>query len=244
MENSKSYLPEYQDKWLPSNNLQYPNGVLVYYSPFSFGDLLKISQSNFGEVELYNFILEGIRVVGMDKYDLTFYDVIYLGWRRKTASLGTSLVDVNCYCPNCDSKNIRNLDLKELDFVDLDIKAMPVKMKISEQELKFKFITIRDYLELLSEGKSNDVLSIYAKSVSNLPDEVAYEILYNASGDDLERLDLLDILLYHGLKNLKIKCKECSHEYEIKLTDSQEVEILKPFRGKETIIRNEISFGE
>lgn len=243
MEQSNSYLPEYNDTWLPSNNLQYPEGVSVSYKPFSFGDLLKINQSNLNEVGLYNFILEGITVKGMDKYDLTFYDVVYLGWRRKTASLGASMVDIKSFCPNCDFRNTKTLDLKALDFIDLEITALPMKLDISNTRLDFKFITIRDYIELLDKEQEKDIINLYAKSVENKSFEDAYNLIYSSTGDDLERIAVLDGLLYHGLKDIEFECKECKEKYLVKLTDSQEVEILKPFRGKETIIRDEISFG-
>jgi hypothetical protein len=246
MENSKNYLPKYQEKWMPSNNLQYPEGVLIYYHPFSFGDLFKLNQSNIDDVELYKFILEGVEVIGMNKYDLTFYDVLYLGWRRKTASLGASLVDVKAFCPNCDTKNTKNIALDKLDFEDVIVKALPMKMKIAGEELKIKFVTIGDYIDLLSKDQAEDIFCVYAKSVTNKSFEEAYQIFYNATGDDLERISILDNLLYHGLKEIVMTCsnEECKHEYEIKLNNSQEVEIIKPFRGQEAIIRDEISFGE
>lgn len=244
MEQKKSYLPKYQEKWLPSGNLQYPQGILVYYNPFSFGDLLKANQSNFDEAELYNFILEGVHVKGMDKQDLTFHDVVYLGWRRKTASLGTSAVEVNAYCPNCDLRNTNIVELDKLDFIDVKVKALPINFKVAGEILKFKFITIRDYIDLLAKNQTEDILNIYAKCVFNHNFEEAYNILYNASGDDLERINVLDSLLYHGLKPIDVECSECKHKYNLTLTDSQEVEILKPFRGQEAIIRDEISFGE
>ena len=89
----KSYLPEYREDDLPSRKLQYPKGVRVYYRPYTLGELLKINQYNFDEVELYEFILDGIKVTGMEKEDLTYYDVVYLGWRRKTASMESAIVD-------------------------------------------------------------------------------------------------------------------------------------------------------
>lgn len=243
MENSRKYLPKYQEKWLPSNNLQYPDGINVHYYPFSFGEILKINQSNLDDFAMYNSILEGIDVKGMSVEDLTFYDILYLGWRRKTASLGASIVDIKSFCPNCDTRNLTVLDLTKLEFTDIDIKALPVKVKICDVELKFGFITIRDYLDLLSKDLHTDVLAIYAKSVVNKSYQEAYEIISNATGTDLEKLEVLNSILYHGIKPIDVVCKECKCEYVVDVSNSQEAEILKPFRGKEDIIRNEISFG-
>lgn len=246
MRDGKRYAPKYEEKWLPSGNLQYPDGFKVHFYPFTYGDLLKINSSNMSESELYKFILEGIETVGIDKYDLTFYDVVYLGWRRKTSTLASSSVDTITYCPNCDTKNIRFLSLADdIDFVDTGVKALPMKAKICGEELHFKFITIGNFIDLLDRDLTSDVLAIYAKSVCNRNYEEAYEILYNANGRDLEILDKLDVLLYHGLKKIKITCsnKECKQDYYIALTDSQEVELLKPFRGEDTPVADEISFG-
>ena len=242
----KSYLPEYREDDLPSRGIQYPKGVRVYYRPYSLGELLKINQYNFDETELYQFIMEGIKVVGMEKEDLTYYDVSYLGWRRKAVSMEASIVDTYSFCPNCDTKNSKSISLNDLDFVDTDVKAMPIKTKINGKDLKFRYITIRDYMELIKEDKHLDAISIYAKSVVDVPFEEAYDIIYNATGNDLEKLSLIDIMLYHGLQRLKFTCqnKECNQEYDVEITNSQEVEILKPFRSKEDIISDEISFGE
>lgn len=244
MKNERKYAPKYEDKWLPSKNLQYPDGFKVHYYPFTYGDILKINSSKMSESELYRFILDGIETIGIDKYDLTFYDVVYLGWRRKTSTLAGSVVDTITYCPNCDTRNVRLLSLSDdVDFVDTGVKALPLKTKICGEELHFKFITIRDFLELLDRDATQDVLAVYAKSVTNKDYSEAYEILYNANGDDLERIDRLDLLLYHGLEKIKVECKECKKEYFVALTDSQEVEILKPFRGEGNSVADEISFG-
>jgi len=243
-EKIKDYSPKYQEKWLPSRNLQYPKGIEVYYKPFSFGDLLKFNNSNLDEPEMYRFILEGVEVVGMDKLDLTFYDTIYLGWRRKTSSMGGNVLDAKSFCPNCDFRNVSILELDKIDFEDSDIKALPVKCKICDIELKFRFITIRDYIDLYNKDKAKDILSIYAKSVSNKDFDEAYSILNSATGNDIDKIGLLNSILYHGIKDLEVECAECKHKYNIKVADSSEVELLKPFRSKEDIIRDEISFGE
>lgn len=244
LENSKDYLPKYKEEWLPSGNLQYPSGVKIYYKPFSFGDLMKINNSNLDETEFYRFILEGIEVIGMDKYDLTFYDTVYLGWRRKTASFGGSVLDAKSFCPNCDFRNSSIFDLNDIKFSDSEIKSLPVKCKICKIELKFKFLTIKDFIELFSQDKNKDILAIYAKSVTNLDFEESYNILKNSYGDDLDKIGLLNSILYHGIEDLEVECSNCKDKYKVKVTNSSEVELLKPFRSKEDIIRDEISFGE
>ena len=244
--NSRKYLPKFQEKWLPSNNLQYPDGVNIHYYPFSFGEILKINQSNLDDFAMYNCILEGVEVKGMPVEDLTFYDVLYLGWRRKTASLGASIVDVVSYCPNCDTKNMTVMDLTKLEFIDIAIKAIPAKTKICGEELHFGFLTIRDYLDLLSKDQHTDILAIYAKCVTNKGYPEAYSIISNATGKDLEKIEVLNTILYHGLKPLDVECKneDCKCNYVIEISNSQEAEILKPFRRQEDVIRDEISFGD
>ena len=244
MENSRKYLPKYQEKWLPSHNLQYPDGVNIHYYPFSFGEILKINQSNLDDFAMYNSILEGVEIKGMPVEDLTFYDVLYLGWRRKTASLGASLVDVKSYCPNCDISNLTSIDLTKLEFVDTVIKAIPAKAKICDQELHFGFLTIRDYLDLLSKDLHQDIIAIYAKSVTNKNYVEAYDIISSCTGKDLERLEVLNSILYHGIKPIEAKCRDCECDYVVDVANSQEAEILKPFRGQADIIRDEISFGD
>lgn len=245
MEDSRKYLPRYQEKWLPSNNLQYPDGVNIHYYPFSFGEILKINQSNLDNFAMWKDILEGVDVQGMLAEDLTFYDVVYLGWRRKTSSLGASIVDVISYCPNCDTKNMAAIDLTKLEFVDVNIKAMPIKTKICDIELHFNFITIKNYLELVAKELHTNVLAIYAKSVTNKSYEEAYDIISSATGNDLDKIEVLNTILYHGVKPIDVTCKneDCVCKYVVEISNSQEAEIVKPFRRQEDVIRDEISFG-
>jgi hypothetical protein len=244
MSNERKYAPKYEDKWLPSKNLQYPDGFKVHYYPFTYGDTLKINSSNMSDSELYRFILDGVETLGIDKYDLTFYDVLYLGWRRKTSSLAGSVLDTHTYCPNCDTKNIKLLSLSDdVNYVDTGIKALPIKTKICKEELHFNFITVRSFMELLDRDLNHDVIAIYAKSVSNRSYDEAYEILYNATGKDLDKIDRIDSLLYHGIEKMKVNCRECKKEYFVSLSDSSEVEILKPFRREDDPMEDEISFG-
>lgn len=240
---NKKYLPKNVEKWLPSRNLQYPEAFSLCYYPFSFGDLKKINASYLDEAQIFSEILDGIEVEGMPKDDLTFYDVVYLGWRRKVATFGTSLVDVMSYCTNCDFKNKANRDLKNIDFIDAEVPKLPIKVKILDKELHFKFITIKEYLDLMKKELHQDIVAILAKSVTNVEYDEAYSILSNATGEDLDKINILPELLYHGIKPIEVECSECGHKYIVNLSDSQEVEILKPFRTKEEIIRDGISFG-
>jgi hypothetical protein len=239
----KKYLPKNVEKWLPSRNLQYPQSFRLYYYPFSFGELKRINTSYTDEVQIFEEILNGIEVDGMPKEDLTFYDVVYLGWRRKVSTFGTALIDVNSFCPNCDFNNKMNRDLKNVDFTDTDITKLPVKVRVYEIELHFGFITIKQYLELMAQGLHNDIIAVLAKSVINMEYEEAYQLLASATGNDLDKINLLPELLYHGIKPIEAECKECGNKYQVDLSDSQEVELLKPFRTKEEIIRDGISFG-
>lgn len=237
-----NYTQQFEVKDLPSGKIQYPEATRINIYPFTFGDILKFNQSTMSVSEFYDFILEGVNVSGMDKYDLTFYDTVYLGWFRKVASLGSSILEIKSYCPNCEYKNGKALDITELDFSDTTIKKLPAKTKICNIELHFQYLTIGQYLELVSLNKT-DLTSLFSKCVSNVSFQEAYDVINSATGKDLEKIDYLNKILYHGVSDLDFKCTECSHEFKVQPTDSSEVELMKPFRREEFDVRDEISFG-
>jgi len=241
MENK--FLPEVEIKNLPSKKLSYPEATRIYYNPYTLGDLQKINNSNMDAVQLYEYLLQGVRSTGMDKNELTFYDVVYIGWLRKIASLGTPLFQMQAFCPNCDLKNSRTLELKDMDFEDTEVPKMPIRIRIKEVEVSFKFLTIRDYLDILKLDKVKDVIYVFAKHVDNLPFGEAYNLIYSLVGDDIEKVEYINKLLYHGLSKIPFKCSDCDFEYLVNPANYAEAEITRPFRGQEYDIRNEISFG-
>jgi len=241
MENK--YLPEVEIKNLPSKKLQYPEATRIYYKPFTLGDLQKINNSNMDAIQLYEYILEGIRVSGMEKSDLTFYDTVYIGWLRKIASLGTPLFNMKAYCPQCDTMNSRTIELKDMEFEDTKVPSMPINIKIRDINLVFKYLTIRDYIDILRLDKMSDVVHVFAKHVSNLPFEEAYNLIFSLIGSEVDNVEYINGLLYHGLSKVPFKCHECKLEYMVNPANYTEAEITRPFRRQEDDIRNEISFG-
>ena len=239
------YLPEVEVQNLPSKKLQYPGSVKVFYNPYTFGDLLAINSSAMNSEQLYEYILKGVRVVGMDKMDLTFYDVSYLGWLRKVSSLGTPMFKLSCFCPNCDMHNSKVMALNEMDFDDVEVPAMPIRVKIKNIDLSFKYITIKEHLELLASGDIEDILAVIAKHVENLEYTEAQSLIFNLVGQEVETVKYINRLLYHGLSDVKFECsnEECKFEYLVNPADYTEAEVEKPFCREDSIIRNEISFG-
>lgn len=244
MENNR-FLPEVEVKNLPSKKLQYPEATKIYYNPYTLGDLQVINNSNMNAVQLYEYILRGIRVTGMEKYDLTFYDVVYLGWLRKIASLGTPMFQLQAFCPNCDKKVAKTLELKEMDFQDVSIDKMPINVKIRDEKVSFKFITIKDYLEILEMDKIKDLIYVDSRHVCNMEQEDAYNLLFSLVGEEIDKLEYINKLLYHGLAKVPFTCDnpKCKFEYLVDPANYTEAEITRPFRRQEHDIRNEISFG-
>ena len=241
MENK--YVQEMESKNLPSKKLQYPEATKVFYSPYTLGDLHRINTSSVDFVQRYEDILSGIRTSGMDKYDLTFYDVVYLGWLRKIASFKTPLFALQSFCPNCDIKNSKTLELKDMEFEDTQIPKLPISIKIADRDISFGFLTIRGYLEILKSNKSEDIVYVFSKHIKNMAHKEAYELIDSLIGEDVDRVEYINKILYHGLAKVNFKCNSCNFEYQVNPANYAEAEITRPFRRQEHDIRNEISFG-
>lgn len=244
MEN-KNFLSAKNVTSLPSAFLQYPEGSAVLCSPFSFGDLSRFNNSNMTEVQFFEFVLEGIETKGFDKYDLTYYDVVYLALLRKMNSLGSTQVTLTSICDHCGHINTNHMDTQFFyDFVDLEIEEMPLTLELNSGELELKFITIRDWMELANKDMLDDSLNLYAKSVANRIFDEAYQTIYNATGQDIEVLNLADKMLYHGLKPLSLVCESCFNGYHANLSSEDVNSIIRPFRGEEESVRCKIHFGK
>jgi hypothetical protein len=188
------------------------------------------------------FLLDGIRTVGMEKEDLTLFDVLYIGWLRKAISFGKDItIQAPSMCPQCGEENVSTFLLKDLDFTDTEIESLPVIAPLAEKELNFKFLTVRDHIELIKDNLNEDAVSFLAKSVSNMNFDEAYNTLYNITGDDVDTLQEVNKFLYHGVKPISCTCTECEYTYEVSITSPET--LIAPFRSVEGSNRSKIRFG-
>ena len=242
---NQNYLPETNVSSLPSAFLQYPKGVVVKFRPFTFGDISKFNNSNMTDRQYYDFVLEGIDVSGMDKYDLTYYDTVYLALLRKRNSLGTTKVSMMSVCKHCETINTRTLDTSIFnEFEDLEQDDMPLVVSLNSGDLEFKFITIKDWLELNEEDKLKDPIAVYAKSIVNKDFQEAYDTVYNSIGEDMSTLTGVDQMLYHGLKLVNVVCDKCLGNYNTSLSPDDISSVIRPFRDETEPSGCKIRFGK
>ena len=236
---------------LPSGGYSYPEGYSIYYRPFVFGEIGKLSEVEPGFPELARIVLSGIRTsfpINM----LTFYDFTYLALLRKISSVEGSAVKatIGCTYENCDQLNTYKIDVKaggDIQFWDIKYKNLPllVDMKFDkgcEETYKFSPLTLERYIKLYEMGLHKDRFSIIAAQCISHPFE---EMLHNikiSCGDETTVLKEIDDIFIQGVKPIPVKCSACNRILYLRLESGGA--LIRPFRGSEDIVKSRIRFGE
>jgi hypothetical protein len=235
-------LPVRKVTQLPSKFLPYQPAVQISFVPYTFGELLNFSQSSLSKVDSMEFMLKGIYTSGMNKYDLAFFDFIYIALLRKISSYKEDELLIQYICTNCGEKNIISGRLTELKFHDLNVPALPLIIKDDEgNDLQFMPITVKTYLELSRQDKMGDQLEIFASTVINMPKAKVKTILSNASGEFLRAINYMNEVLEFGLEDIKFNCKECKTVNTLGMEDPEIY--ISPFSGYDGLIGDRIQFG-
>ena len=203
---------------LPSNFLCYPTGSQVFYSPFKLGELelLNSGSINFGQA-LENLI-ESITTVGFDKQDLAYFDLIYIGIKRKLTALGDVRGTLTGYCPKCGAENQKEFVYTEIDFSQPKAPKLPAVFNTDKGELKFSLLTYRKWVEL-SKLPDSGRISALAHMVTNLDYDDAKAALDALTGEDILFLDEIELALDYGIKPMHLECSgiiEPEEEPEVK----------------------------
>jgi len=240
------------EKNLPSGNLPYPDKTEVFYSPYTFLEIKRVSKSTVTTAELFKMVLSGIEVrvggVAVDNTCLTVSDFLYLALMRKLASFGGNEFTAYISCENCGEDLVKKFKITDLDFIDLATPAFPVNVKLQGQAFSFSPTTVREYLSLDSyteidgEEVDREILE-FAIQVENREVEDAYRILGKCTSQELETLRKVDSYLIHSLKDIPCSCtaEDCGYTNQIEL-DAEGV-LIVPFREKSDAATDGISFG-
>ena len=234
---------------LPSKSLAYPPNVKIKYRGFIVGEVKKISESkNMSTRDRMDILLEGISVEGMDKYDLTLNDLMYIALLRKISTLGDRPLSAQYTCGKCYHKGVHNFELSALEFKDMVAPALPVTCDLTNlQNVSFSPLTVRQLLELVEDGKDDDDLAIVAKSCISHPYDQIYKLIYNSGLDDTEILNEVDEAMEHGVKPVEFTCsgklgdKPCTSKLTLEV-DGQDT-LFMPFRKSEKPTASRIRFG-
>jgi hypothetical protein len=259
-------LPEIEVTTLPSKGLPYPENFTIKYVPYTFGEVVKMSQSKITRLEQYRVILEGV-ICSFHKEDLTFQDFQWVALLRKLSSIGDNefYIDYNCY--KCMKKSKAIFQFTDISFHDMEAEALPVVAKMSKGDFHFRPLTIGQFFELVDEDKASDTKALLAKMCSNKEFDEAYETFSTCIYDSKESrdgkiLERIDKVLAHSIKNITNECsnyidvedgKKKKKASEVKkktkckgITDIAitEVDVLiRPFRDDRESIDNLLQYG-
>lgn len=135
-------------KELPSRFIPYPKNIKVKYRTYTWSEIDYINQSNLDYAEILDFCSKGIMIDGMDVYDLTYMDFMYLCILRKLSSLGSDSSKFKVMFNAFGKAQTADFAEKDLEFEDLMFEALPIKAKCSVGTLEFMPVTLRQMLEL------------------------------------------------------------------------------------------------
>lgn len=189
---------------LPSNFKGYPEGTKISYEPLTLGELEALNSSDNIDVQRgMAMLLNSIHCNTLSVENLYYWDVMYIGIRRKLLAFGDTLGTLYERCPVCGEIVQKEFSYTELEFKQPNAPDLPIFLDIQGQELEFNLITIKDFLEIeIEKGE----LDVFARMIKNLPYEQAFELVSSCSGTDLRKIKFIDKETNYGLKPFFVEC--------------------------------------
>lgn len=240
------HMPMIQVTDLPSKFLPYPDGTKVFYKPYTFGELEKISGSNLSFADLSKIIMAGIETVGITKGDLDYQDYLYIAVLRKLSTFSKTTFSASFKCPYCQEQVTASPELAMIEWGELDgIPELPLSVSIGGADLDFKSLTVDQAGELEMLGYTESDIHTLAAMVSNVEFDAAYELLSNLTdGDDIAVVTMIRKLLDFGSQSTTIVCPNSKCKSKVKVTVRGIARIAEPFRQSPETILNRILHGK
>lgn len=230
---------------LPSNFKGYPEGTKISYEPLTLGELEALNSSDNIDVQRgMAMLLKSIHCNTLSVENLYYWDVMYIGIRRKLLAFGDTLGTLYERCPVCGEIVQKEFSYTELEFKQPNAPDLPIFLDIQGQELEFNLITIKDFLEIeIEKGE----LDVFARMIKNLPYEQAFELVSSCSGTDLRKIKFIDKETNYGLKPFFVECngiietksEQCENKKEL-CKNKVRMEVRSPF---EVVFPTNIDFG-
>ena len=143
---------------LPSGFKGYPEGTTISYDPITLGELEALNNGTTDDIERgIAMLLKAIHCNTLNSYDLYYWDVMFIGIKRKLMAFGDTKGIAYGICPKCNNVVTREFDYSELEFKELEAQDLPVITKISGKEVEVGLLTIKDFLELSDDKSDLDV---------------------------------------------------------------------------------------
>lgn len=233
-------------KDLPSKFMPYPKGTRVLTRPYTYGEVININESHLTLVDQIQRVAKGIQVFGIDNaLELTMFDFLYLGLKRKLDTLGATdfMAVFMCRNPQCGHADHVQLTTADLNFDYIKAKDLPITIKDFPGlgNCTFSPMTMRQFLEMM-ETEKDDTISMMARQCINQDPVRAYNAFFTATGQWHRDLKRVDDYLFHGLASIEVECKECKRPTPVML-DGWEAVII-PFRGQDEPDEGSIVFGD
>ena len=207
----------YMDK-LPSGFKGYPKGTKIGYKPITMEELeiLSIEDESYNDEEeneskanlAVAYLLKSIVCNTLKPEDLYYWDLMYIGIKRKMLAFGGTTGTTFGRCSKCGSTLVRQFSYNELEFKELNVPALPIKLQINGREVHFGQITMKDFLQI---DPTQGQIGVYARMIKNMEFDEAYAFVKSLYGVDIKKVKFVDNQLNYGLKPLETICE---HEHE------------------------------
>ncbi len=213
----KSSINSVKIELLPSGGQDYPENSEIYFTPFSFGEMKFLSGSSLSDPESINFFLSKIQT-SFPKEDLTYYDFYFITIMIKMASFGEIEYKMNFECLNCGHHNKIPFNISDLEFDEIRV-PLPITIDLlspftaSEsgeilEKITFTPISIGRYKKMITDGTTEDYDVYMSNCIKDGSEEDRLKIIKEyLNGTDVNLLETIDVTLYHGVKDIKMTCK-------------------------------------
>lgn len=229
---------------LPSKGLPYPEGTVIRYRPFTFGEVKLVNAQKGNQRDLVRILLAGIDCGTFPSVDIPAMDFFYLALLRRTSTLpentGWSFTSV---CPRCHKPVRTRFTVRELDIRDLKEKTLPIIVSASGREIHLRPLTIDRFSSLgdLMQGTGKDFDLVVLSAMSDVEGLESFEEVYSffsglTDENEMEMLAEVQQRLDFGIAPLVRRCSNPSEKeggkcgYKLVLNPHLEVEHLRPFR--------------
>lgn len=240
------HMPMIEVLQLPSKFLPYPDGTKVFYKPYTFGELEKISGSNLSFSEMSKIIMSGIETHGITKMDLDYQDYLYLAVLRKLSTFSKSNYHISFKCPHCQQQVDCSPELSSIEWSEMEgVPELPLLVNIAGMDLDMSSLTVEDVSLLENQGLVKSDIAVIAGMIKNVEFKSAMEIVENLDdGEDIAVLTMAKELLDFGNQTTTIVCpnKECKKP--VKVTVRGIAKLAEPFRKSPEALLNRLLHGK
>ncbi len=202
---------------LPSGGSIYPKNSELYITPFSFGEMKFLSSSNLSDPENIDFFLTKIQAT-FPIEDLTYYDFYFLTVLIKMSTFGEVEYNMTFECSSCGHTNKIPFKTSDLEFYDIKVPfPITVDLKtpykhtetgLESTNVGFIPVSIGRYKKMLKEGTTEDYDIYMANCIKEGTEEDRIIIVKEyLNGVSVNLLETIDTVLFHGVKDLKMTCK-------------------------------------